>query len=1059
MWEKIVGYFVRRHILTNFICVAVFIGGIFFWYNTSKEAMPDITFDIVRVSASYPGASGEEVEHFVTRPLEDAVKGLDGVYRVSSTSSAGRSSITVELEQNYREKNEAIAEIKSAVLDVNLPDEIADEPRVGVFKTSKMAILDIALVDTEKHLLDFESRERLQAYVLALENQLLNLSQVNSVDRSGYLQEEIRIMAHPEKLTEYRVPLNAVMREIKNNHVRQPAGSIESKEGAKVTLISELDNIKKLENLIIQGGFEGQTVRLKEIADVARTYEKNESISKINGHEGVVLRVVKGSSYGILEAVDAAKKVVNNFQKSNLAGSSVKALMINDGSTDVKNRLSIVGMNGTIGLIFILATLFIFLDFKTGVWVAMGIPFTFCFTMIFASLLGYTINNITLVAVIIVMGMVVDDAIVVAENISRMHSEGTAFKDAVIKGTIYVLMPIIASIVTTCVAFMPLLFFSGRFARMARFIPVIIFLMLGGSLFESIFILPGHLSLKIPRTVKLILSLGTLPLIEKYSMARKQKRLEGPGKRHWFYRVEDVYGRLVEKVLPRKWIVFSLFIGLLVFSGYIFTHKMKFVIFPNEETEQISVVGKADPDVKRYETAELSKQVEDVISEYVGKEVIAFRTMIARSRRGGAVEENRFSMNVEIVSKEERKKSANQLIAEWNEKTKGVKGLEELSFRKSHFGQSSGSPIEVVVQENDDIIRSSVVDRMKEEMQKYPALLNVEVERPLREPEYRVDLNADKIKRLGISPVDIGSTFRAALEGVVLYRLSHGNEEIDVRFTIAEKAKDDIDKVLNIPVENKGNYLIPLRNIVNIKKVATPSSIVRQDFRRTTSVYADISETAGLTPLEIAEHFEGEVFPDIVSKFPTAAISFGGEVRETRESKSNFFFGIIMTVFLIYIILALLFNSLYKPFIIMFAIPFGVVGIILAFWMHGISLFGFFAAIGALGLAGVVVNDSIIMLDKLDKEYDPDKNKEESGRQIADIAKTRLRAVLLTTFTTVAGLFPTAYGVAGYDAMLAEMMLALGWGLLFGTMITLFLIPSLYGLVEDIRYKLPQRQK
>lgn len=1054
MWEKIIRYCSEKHLLVNFIMLTILIGGVFFWHHTPKEELPNMEFDFVRISAYYPGASPSEVEHFITKPIEDAIKGIDGIDEISSTSNEGSSSISVQLEQNYADRDECIIEIRNAVMDVRLPDEVIDEPRIREFKTSKKAIIDIALFDTTQHLLDYDQRKKLQSYVRVLENQLLALPQVSEIGRSGYLDEEIQIHAYPEKLMHYNISFNKVRQEIQNNNVRQPAGSIEDKEESKVTLSAELDDPKKLSQLVIEGGFEGQAIRLNQLADVSYAYEKNKNILKINGHEGIILNVVKSSSSGILESVDVVNKKIKSFADSTLKNSDIKIVPLDDESITVRNRLSIVQINGAIGFIFILIMLFIFLDFKSGLYVALGIPFSFCFAMIFSSLFGFTINNITLAAVIIVMGMVVDDAIVVAENIIRLRAQGINFHEATVRGTSYVLLPIIASIITTCVAFIPLFFFPGRFGKFNQVIPPIIFLMLAGSLFESIFILPSHMNIQVPRWLRNVFSLGMLPLIDKYYKKNKPIPELKNKKIHWFHSVEDVYGKIMEKILKLKLLIFLIFIGLMVFAGFIFMTKMKFVMFPREETMQVSLVGEAHPDTKRYETARMVQPLEKMFSEYIGKEVIGFRTQIARSRRGSAVEENKMRMRIELVSKEKRDKSSKQLIGEWKEKMAGIPGFTKLDFQKHRFGHASGSPIEVIIQENDDEVREKVVAMMVESMEGFSALDNIEVDRPLKRPEYKVDLKRKLIKRLGINPSNIKNTFRTLLEGNVLYEVFHEDEEIKVRLTAIEEAKDDIKKVLNVPVENKSNYLVPLKNIVDIKKIISPNSISRKNYIRTTTIDADLSENTDLTPVEVAEHFEKNVLPQIISQYPTAGIVFEGEVKETRESQNYFKIAIFMVLFLIYVVLSLLFDSLVKPLLIMVSIPFGIVGIIFAFWAHGITLIGYFAAIGALGLAGVVVNDSIIMLVKLDKEYDRGQHRELSNKQIANIAKTRLRAVILTTLTTVAGLFPTAYGIAGYDAMLADMMLAMSWGLLFSTFITLLLIPCLYGFVRDVKHRL-----
>ncbi|MBU0634021.1 MAG: efflux RND transporter permease subunit [Candidatus Omnitrophica bacterium] len=1045
MLEKLIGYFVKRHLLTNLLVLTVLIGGVFAWNNTSKEEMPDIEFDHAHVTASYPGATAEEVEHFVTKPLEDQIKGLDGVYRITSSSSDGSANISVDFEQGYPNLDEALMELKNVVLDVKLPDDVIDEPQVHVWKTTKMAIIDVVLIDTQRHLLDIPSRKRLQQYAYTLEQQFLNLPQINSVEKSGYLQEEIQIMVYPEKLKKFELPFNAVMREVKSNHVRQPAGNIETKNEPKVTLISELNTAEKLKDLIIQGGFEGQVVKLEEVAEVNRGFKKNKSIIKVNGHEAILLRVIKSSSYGIIEALEVAQRQITSFRKNSLKDTGIELVCLDDASVDLKNRLFLVVTNGIIGFVLILITLFIFMDFRSGVWVAMGIPFSLCFSMICASWAGYTINNITLAAVIIVLGMIVDDAIVVSENITRLQTEGVPPHEATIRGTAFVFMPIVASILTTCIAFVPLFFFRARFGKMLAFIPPVIFFMLGASLFESLVVLPGHMLLDFSIFNR---------FISRFRVKKAQAK-----KMHWFVKVEDAYGDILKKVLPFKGVILGGFILLLIFSGYIVQTKIKYVMFPNEETREVSITGETFSEADRYDTAKLTRQIEDVITPYLGKEVIGLRTQIATSRFGRAVEENKFRMIVEVLPKEKRKKSADQLIKEWQEHFTDIRDLKDLKVVKSRWGHASGSPIELIVQENDDATRNMIAELLTQNMRQYPDLENVEIERPLENPEYKIGLNREKIKRLSIKPEDVALTLRAALEGTIIYELLEGDEEIDIRFSIVEQAKVDIEKILDIPIGNTGNYLVPLRDIVDVKKTVTPNSIDRKDFKRVTTIFADIKKGSNATPLEIAADLENKEFPKILSKYPTVLLNFEGEVKDTRESKGDFTSSIIMAIFLIYIVLVLLLNSLTKPIIIMLAIPFGIVGIVLAFWLHGKVLFGFFAAIGAIGLAGVVVNDSIIMLVKLEKNYDNSRGRAFSNEQISSIAKTRLRAILLTTITTVAGLLPTAYGFTGYDAMLAEMMLALTWGLIFGTLITLVLVPCVYSLEKDIRYKLASLRK
>jgi multidrug efflux pump subunit AcrB len=635
------------------------------------------------------------------------------------------------------------------------------------------------------------------------------------------------------------------------------------------------------------------------------------------------------------------------------------------------------------------------------------------------------------------MGIVVDDAIVIAENISRHLRQGMKQEDAAVAGTLAVALPVVASSVTTCIAFLPLFFFEGRFGKVIEHIPPIIFLMLGASLFESLFILPAHMG-------------QHFPMIEKMTAFMKEKKKDIQ-KAHWFEGIEDQYGKFLKRILLQRFWIMVGFVLLLIVASHLGMKSLKFVMFPNEETRDIVISGEVDDTAKRLDTARLTKEIEDIIEKkWLGREVVASRTEIAESRRGGAIEENKFRMLVEITPKEKRKKSADDIVKSLEEDVHRLGVFKKMRFQKSRWGSDSGAAIEIVAQENSDERRSELMIYLAEEIKKVHDLQNVEIDQGLRIPEYRIDINREKIKRLSINPMDIANTIRASLQGTVIYEFFNGEEDVYVRFTVIDAAKNDIERVLDLPIENQGDYLVPLRDVVKVEKREAPNAVTRRNLKRTSFIFADMKEAAKKTPLEIADELEKNVFPKVLAKFPSAVLTFGGEILDTRESQSDFKKATIMALALIYIILVVLFNSLAYPLVIMLAIPFGVVGVVLAFLLHQKFFFGFYAAVGTLGLAGVVINDSIILLDKLRQEFDLSKSLHEANTQIAMITQTRLRAVVLTTVTTVAGVLPTAYGFAGYDAMLAEMMLALSWGLMFGTLVILFLVPCLFRCGLDL---------
>jgi len=285
MISNFIEFFVNRHLLTNMIFLSVIIGGLFSWQAIKKEERPDVTYDFVLVSAVYPGATAEEVEHFVTREIENDIRGVDGVYRITSNASRGVTSVTVELERDLPNRDEVITEIRNVALSTDLPPEVRDKPSVRVWKSSKKAIIDVALINKNNHLLSNEQRRKIQKYAASLELQLTNLPEINSVRREGYLQQELQIRVDPEKLVQYQIPLSQVINEVRGNHVRLPAGSIQVKDEPNVTLNAQLDTVEKLRPLYVQAGFQGKAVDLQSIADIRTDFAREKQLIKVNGHE------------------------------------------------------------------------------------------------------------------------------------------------------------------------------------------------------------------------------------------------------------------------------------------------------------------------------------------------------------------------------------------------------------------------------------------------------------------------------------------------------------------------------------------------------------------------------------------------------------------------------------------------------------------------------------------------------------------------------------------------------------------------------------------------------
>lgn len=1013
--KNIILYAAQKHLLTNILFIGTIIFAIFTWMNVGKEEMPEFASNWIRVTAIYPGAPAEDVELFVTKPLEDELKGVVGIEEVATTSSVGVSSIRIILDDDYPNKDEVTQEIKDAILRTDLPSEVRNIPKMRQFKSAAKAILDIGIYVKGKPFLDEKSRSTLQQYVQSFESQLLTLKEISNVDRSYYRKPELQVLVNPSANLKSEISLSEIRSQIKSNNIRVPIGSMQDRGESKVTAINEMEDVDSLKSLILRGNYEGQGVRLGDISNIRKGFEKSNSIFKINGHEAVLLNIKKSVSTDILTAQQAVMGFIKNFRKTN-ASAPIEIVTMDDESFAVTNRLKIISANGVIGFFLITLILLLFLDAKTGFWVAMGIPFSMSFTLIVAHIMGYTVNNMTLAGIIIVLGIVVDDAIIVAENISRHREEGMPLYEAVSHGTAEVFKPIVASVVTTCVAFLPLYYFEGFFGKLVSFIPLIVILMLSGSLMESLFILPAHMA-------------GRTPLLDRF---RKDE-----GQKSWFHKYEDIYTSVLLKFFQHRLVVISVFILLLTGGGYLFKTKMKFVMFPREESQELYIKIKAKKNFVRDETARALAPLEKMFIDS-RENVVAVRSRVGLSRRGGEVKENEASMSVELIPADLRKTPLNQLIKEWKEKSGKIKDLTSVKILRGRWGHSSGNSIEIQIQENNEQRRNSAVNLIERKMKEIPYIVDIEVEKPLMKKEYLFRIKQDRLIRYSVTPEKVTSTLRSFVEGSILYSINKGDEEIDVRLSVPDSAKRDLKKLLDLRVENKSGKLVYLKNMVDIEEVNRPVNIARTNFKRTTMIYANVKKGSNITPLQVASQLEASVFPDVASLYPTTIVAFRGEIEDTRESQGEFRNSIIMVIVMIFMILAIMFDSLTKPFLVLSIVPFALTGVVYVFFLHGMTVYGFFATIGTLGMVGVVINDAIVMIDKFERDS------RRSLESIAKIASTRLRPVLVTTITTVVGILPTAYGIAGYDSMLAEMMLAMGWGLVFATGITLILIPSLY---------------
>lgn len=478
-------------------------------------------------------------------------------------------------------------------------------------------------------------------------------------------------------------------------------------------------------------------------------------------------------------------------------------------------------------------------------------------------------------------------------------------------------------------------------------------------------------------------------------------------------------------------------------SGFLYYHFMSFSLFPREQLTTAFIIGEAPVHYDRYRTLELSEPLEKFLLPYVGEEFIGIRTTVGYRRYRPSEEENVVSIRIEFDETKLSPEETDKLVEKIKAELESTEGFNKLRLSTGSFGSDTGSSLEVLVQHDDNRKRNDLAEDLQVMLRDMKDIGYVEIDRPASEYEYRITPRRNLMEQLNIDPSQVEFTLRSALSGVLLYRFYKNNEEIDVRMRFNKPVRQSINRILSIPAPNRTGYQVPLKTVISAQRHEAISVIKRLNQRRILKVNADLKEESSYTPLEAAEFLEKSIFPELQKKYPAADFSFDGEVKNTRESTSFFRQAVVAVVLLIFFILAVQFGSIVKPLIIMIAIVPAWASLVYVFLMHGMPVYGFFAVVGALGLSGIVVNGSILLLDRLERGLKPAESEDDLIRQIAELSSTRLRAVFLTTITTVAGLLPTAYGVAGYDSMLAEMMLAIAWGLVFAMTVTLIFVPTL----------------
>ena len=997
--NSILEFLVRQKKLALVFTISVIALGLLSLNNIQRDQFPVVDFEVMSIVTAYPGASPEDVEQNITNAVEDELSNISGIEKFTSTSRAGVSSVVVTLSQDVGDIAELKQEIRNAVNRIkSLPEEVVDLPRVTDHKTSSKSIIKISIGS------DQLNYAKLRSVVDSIANSIELIDGVSEVSKQGYLDKEIQIRINPEKLYQYELSLPQVMSVITQRNQRYTVGSNHHQQQEKtIVVLSKFDAADDVSDVIVKSTFEGLVVRLKDIATIESGNVEEKSIVRVNGKKGFILRIKKQAQADVITTVDLVKdhmdKMVNKYDRK------IDIFYSSDMSKYVRNRLDIVTNNGLIGLLLVLVVLGAFLSFKTAFWVAVSLPVSLLGTVALLGITGETINLVSLAAMILVLGIVVDDSIIVAESIHHYKQTGeNNFKSAV-HGFKRVIMPVVTTILTTILAFSSMFLMGGTMGKFIYVIPLVVIFALTLSFLEVSLALPAHLA----------------------SSTEKQK------KHNWFEYFEEKFEKFLTKVLKIRYWVVAIFSIILVISLYFASTQMKFSLFPSVGVDTINARMTMPVGSSLANTEAKATQVEALITRIVGDELISVTTDV------GKYFTHKAKLTIELVPSSQRVTDSKIILSALKAQVSTIKGVEKLKFSVHRPGPPQGEDIEINLISQDKSVNKRAANKLDKILSDLAGVDNINRDDDPGKDRIEVKLDFEKMARLNIDFSTVNRYLRAAFTGIDVTNIREGQNDVNFRLYLGNTQQSEVF-INSLKVVNRSGRVIPLSNFSSIREIIGEPDFNHYNGLRSIMLSASIDDEITSTGKVMKEAL---LQLNLDEKFPSVrAISEGG-AKETMKSMASFKQAFVMAIFGIFLLLVLLFNSYTQPLLILSAIPFSVIGVIWAFFLHGETL-SFFAILGVLALVGVIVNDSLVLVSHLNYLKDKTLEKLTVHQWVVKGAKDRLRAVVLTSLTTLAGIIPLAYGIGGTDYILQPMALALGYGLLFGTLMTLILLPCLY---------------
>jgi multidrug efflux pump subunit AcrB len=1028
--RALVELFSRHRNAANLLFFSMIMFGAFGLSGLNTQFFPTTEIKTVNINVVWPGATAQDVDKNIVAAIQPEVRFIDGVKEFKSTSRTGLAAVSVEFFPEA-DIQRAVGDVEAAVNAITTLPKDAEKPIISQV-TFFEPVVSVLLSGPFEEI-------ALRAYAKQMRDGLLNAG-IDKVVMSGFRDEEIWVEAQAAQLRRYDMTAQDIADKLSGSSLDVPGGVLRGEVERQVRAVGLAQNAADVRDIALRSTADGRQIKVGDVARVYETFDANAAEGWSGDNRAIRLTIQRTKNGDALNITDKVRGYVDATVPA--LPPTLKVDVFDVNADKIRQRINVLLFNGLGGMVLVLCILFLFLNGRIAFWVAAGIPASLMATFGVMLYLDMTINMLSLFALIMTIGIIVDDAIVVGEHSATLTERGADAQAAAEGGALRMMMPITAAALTTLAAFIPMLLITGVMGQFVRAIPLVLFSVLVASLIECFFVLPGHLShaLKRPRKERRGIRKAFLTRFEHFRANR--------------------FKRFVTKVYDNRYTTAAVGLAMLIICvGLLAGGRVPFRFFPSPEGEVVNAYVFFQPGTKRADTHQGTKLIEkalyDAQAELLaeagleGEEKLVSIMFTQIGRSGSGVGDERAFVTAELTASEDRSIRTHAIVKKWQDLVPDIAGLRYVFIREQRGGPP-GRDIDIRLQNAEPEILKQAALEVRTALEEYPGISRARDDLFYNKQELLLEVN-ERGAALGFTNAMVGNLTRANLEGAIAKRFARGDEEVTLRVLqprdrVSPKQLEDID--LPVPNSARANgqpRYVPLTAIVDIVEKPGFSTVKRADGQVSVTVIADYADDAG-NPNAVLDSMAETELPAVSAKY-NIGFSFGGRNQEQTETLGGLRVGALIGLSLIYVILAFVFASYSRPIIIMSVIPFGLIGMITGHFVQGFDL-TFLSLIGLLGLSGILVNNSIILISRIDERQ---REGEDLRAAVINGICDRLRAVTLTSLTTVLGLAPLLFETSVQAQFLLPMVITIAWGLGFASLIVLFLVPSVLGIQDDFR--------